>query len=432
AMAEVQGYQARILDLEYDPDAQPVSTSFLERYNNYRDIHVDIADPDLPVWVELREALNQYKPNVVGLSIMSVRSAAAVVAAGIVRDVLPSALIVAGGAHPTVAYEELLLSRLVDLCVIGEGELTFVDILQSVSEDNLDWSRVGGLAYLDDESGSVIKSSPRLYMSNLDDLPMPARHASVGNVNRDGMGAMMTSRGCPFNCSYCASRLTWGRKVRYRDAESVVQEMVEVRDNYDVSNFFFWDDTFTMNAQRVMDICKLIRRQVPDARWSCMTRVDVVDKPLLKKMKKAGCESMSIGVESGVEATLKRINKNISLETVRHAARLLNSSGIYWSAFFMVGIPGESEEDILNTWNYVKSLNPARAIVSVFTPLPGTELYDQVSDAGLLPLDYDPSNYFQLGARNCFSSEVPAERFVGLVEWILNEVDLYNTKAARR
>jgi len=194
----------------------------------------------------------------------------------------------------------------------------------------------------------------------------------------------MTSRGCPFNCTFCASSLLFGKRFRGRSPKNVVDEIEQVVSEYNPESIEFSDDEFTLDRKRVAGICDEIRRRGLSVIWACSSRVDVISRELLRKMRAAGCFFIYYGVESGSQRILNLMRKGITMEQVIDAIRWTKEVGIETLASYIIGFPGETEEDIEETIALAKKLNTDYAQFSLATPYPGTELYSSAKEKGLL------------------------------------------------
>ena len=187
---------------------------------------------------------------------------------------------------------------------------------------------------------------------------------------------MMTSRGCPFRCSYCTSHLTFGKSFRYHGPQRVIREMFELKEKYGADTIQFYDETFTLNRGRVSQLCGEILKQKLKIPWACFTRVNLVDEELLKKMRSAGCYQIFYGVEAATQRLLNIIKKDITLEQIENAFKWTRRAGIETLASFMIGLPTETKEEALKTIDLAIKINADYAQWQKTTPFPGTELYD--------------------------------------------------------
>ncbi|MBU1627642.1 B12-binding domain-containing radical SAM protein, partial [bacterium] len=266
--------------------------------------------------------------------------------------------IVLGGPHASLLPEESL-EHGADLVIIGEGEVTTNEVV-NVIESKEDLSFIQGIAYKNEE-GKPSRTQPRELINHLDSLPFPLFELAETKAypswqNWGGFVNLLSSRGCPYSCTYCSS-LIFGKKFRSRNPENVLDE-IEVRyKNWGVENIDFVDDAFSINKDRINSLCDEIIKRKMKFSFKCATRADFLNREMVEKMKHAGCVSVSMGVESGNEASLKRIKKSISLETVAKALSWLNEEGIKATLNFMLGFPWENGEDIDKTRDFMVSVS---------------------------------------------------------------------------
>jgi radical SAM superfamily enzyme YgiQ (UPF0313 family) len=306
-----------------------------------------------------------------------------------VKRALPDIKVVLIGSHSTFFHRELLEENpAVDAIVRGEFEVTVRELARAISEGR-SWSTVEGLSYRAD--GQVVVSPDRPLISDLDSLPFPARHIVKTNGYRaaiysgDKCTAMVSSRGCPHQCTFCVWPNTlYGHRFRARSAENVVDEMEEVEKRFGIDEIYFDDDTFTIDRKRVLEICRLIQERDLHLSWIVQARVDTVDREVLLAMKEAGCHYILFGIESGSPEMLARMKKRITLDKAREAIRLCNELGIKSQAFFLFGTPGETPESIQQSIDFAKQLGASTVQFAVAIPQPGSPLYEECVENGWL------------------------------------------------
>ncbi|MFC1822440.1 B12-binding domain-containing radical SAM protein [Thermodesulfobacteriota bacterium] len=294
--------------------------------------------------------------------------------------------LMAGGPHATLLPEEPLAYGF-DAVVVGEGEPTIIDAVKALG-GLLPKEDVPGWVYRD-ENGRPRHTKPKPMVSHLDNLPLPARHLvnplDYGPVTNSALyGNLFSSRGCPAKCAYCAGNL-FGKRFRFRSAQSVLEEIQQVHDTYGVEHFHFVDDAMTMDKNRVKQICQGLLQADINITWSMMTRIDTVNRELLELVAEAGCVQIDYGVESGHPDTLKRIHKPHTVEMVKNIIPLTAELGIRPYVFFILGFPWEGPDEIEETQSlmfelsaYVDNFHPALA--SILIPFPGTEIYEKHKD----------------------------------------------------
>ncbi|MEM0058726.1 MAG: radical SAM protein [Candidatus Bathyarchaeia archaeon] len=329
--------------------------------------------------------------DVVGITSATLTYKSALRIAKISKEVLPESTIVLGGCHATF-WDVNALNECpsLDIIVRKEGEATFIELLQKL-EHKEPLKDVRGITYRDD--GRIVQNEDRPYIENLDDLPFPAHHLLNLNAYKK-MGRLiiplMTSRGCIYWCDFCTAVRMFGRKYRMRSPKNVVDEMEYFHKKYNVKQFTFYDDSFTVDRKRVEEICDEIKRRGLDVQWDCETRVDMVDKTLLQKMREAGCIAVWFGVESGSQLIIDKMHKKIRVEQTRRAFEIAHEVGLMTVASVILGFPGETEETAWETVNFVKSLDPTDVGFYIATPYPGTPLYETVKAKGWLKTeDFD-------------------------------------------
>ena len=305
------------------------------------------------------------------------------------REVLPESLIVVGGPAVGAYPRECLAFKEIDIGVIGEGEETFAEIV-ALYNDGKPLDGIKGTVSRRD--GCACVAPPRPFIQDLDSIPFPARDlidtkAYNAIFIRKPFATLITSRGCPFKCSFC-SRFYFGNKVRTRSAPNILAEFESCAERYDIREFMVYDDTFGVRRDVALELCDLIIKRRHRFRWSVRTRVDCIDEATLHKLREAGCYKLHMGVESGSEDILKRMKKGITLEQVERTFRLANEAGIETVGYFMFGYPGETLATIEQTKRLSLQLNLSWADFSITTPAPRTELNDEFERSGYIDGDF--------------------------------------------
>jgi len=286
----------------------------------------------------------------------------------------------------------------VDFAVIGEGEMAMVNLAKSlVYGGGLDLENIPGIAY---KRGKSIAVNPQLFIEDLDNVPPPSRHLvplhkydrKMNFLDVAPVDTMNVVRGCPFNCKFCETKRIWGSKPRFFSPRRVVEEIEHLIANYGSKGIYFVGDNFTINGKWVMNLCSLIRKHKLDIEWVCDTRVDLVSRDLLKAMESAGCRTIWFGVESGSPRILEKLNKGITLSQAAQAFKLCREVGIKVACSFMLGIPGETLNDMYATLRFAMKLNPDWCQFNIFIACPGSALYEEVAENGL----YDRRDDFLL------------------------------------
>jgi radical SAM superfamily enzyme YgiQ (UPF0313 family) len=269
-----------------------------------------------------------------------------------------------------------------DFLIHGEGEEPFRLFLRELTGGTRNWSSVMGLGYKT-AGGDVVINPEAPLIPNLDDLPYPARHLfdlqSYPLFDPTGahMLTVLSSRGCPFNCSFCFKGIV-GRTYRHRSPDNVIGELVQCIERYNVRSFYFIDDLFTIDVRRLTAFCDRMIEVGLNVRWQCLARVDRVTRPILEKMYRAGCREVHYGVESGNPDVLKATAKHIDLNQVRQAAQWTDEVGIRGKGYFILGLPGDNDKTIEDTISFAESLPLDEAMFSIATPFPGTRMWDEL------------------------------------------------------
>ena len=305
------------------------------------------------------------------------------------REVLPRALIVVGGPAVGAYPRECLSFKEIDIGVIGEGEETFAEIVSLRSEGEALDGIKGTVVRRD---GRVVVAPERPFIQDLDSIPFPQRDlidpkAYNAIFIRKPFATLITSRGCPFQCSFC-SRFYFGNKVRSRSASNILAEFEHCAERYGVKEFMIYDDTFGVRRDIALELCDLMIERRHNFRWSVRTRVDCVDEVALERLRKAGCYKLHMGVESGSEEILRRMNKGITLEQVRRTFKLASDAGIETVGYFMFGYPGDTLASIEKTRRLSLELRLSWADFSITTPAPRTELNDEFERSGYIDGDF--------------------------------------------
>jgi len=319
--------------------------------------------------------------DVVGLTAMTPTISTAISIARHLKRARPDLTIVLGGAHATLLPEETLAAAPeIDIILRGEGEKTIIELLRAL-EYKQPLDNVPGISYRQD--GKVISTKVRSTTIDLDSLPFLAYHLlpwrrykpHAPHGRAFPFAAIITSRGCPYRCSYC-SKPIFGNKFRGQSPERVVEEVAYYQEKFGIKELAFYDDVFTLNKKRACAIADEILKRGIKICWTCETRVNLVDKELLRHMKQAGCYAIAYGIESASPEILNILNKDITLEQVEEAVGITQEVGLQTIGYFMIGSPGESPETIDQTIQFAKRLKLDFAQFAITTPFPGTELYN--------------------------------------------------------
>jgi anaerobic magnesium-protoporphyrin IX monomethyl ester cyclase len=355
---------------------------------------LDAEANDLSLEETSTQAIN-FKPNLIGITTTTSAFDAIMGLCEFLKSSVPDVPIVLGGPHVSALPEVSLRETAADFVAIGEGEVTFSELISVLKGEKKDFSDIDGLSFF--ENGKVFhRTKPRQLLADLDVLPFPARDLvdnrlymppPTKRVNLGINTIISTSRGCPHNCGFCSFKVVWGRKTRVRSPQSVVAEIKECVQKFGVASINFADEFFTAQKKRVLEICKLIRKENLIVPWVCSARASRLDRETLESMKRAGCHEISFGVESGNPEILKRMDKHLDLVEVERVIRLTQDIGITTHASYVLGYPGETVETIKDTIRFAKKLNTDIAAFFIATPLPGSRLYQEALENRFLRPD---------------------------------------------
>lgn len=311
---------------------------------------------------------------IVGITAATGEILAAKEIASLLKRRNPKTFTVIGGAHATYLPKDC--ERDFDLVVVGEAEYTIVELMKT-------------------RQGKIIYAEP---VSDFDALPFPTRHSfSFSETLFEGAGygkgpmttSIITSRGCPYTCAFCQEK---SRPVRFRSAENIAEEIREIQTTWNCSHFRFEDDSFTLKLKRVFDICRLL--EPLKVHWRCHTRSDLFNKDMARAIRLAGCDEVGFGVESADQRVLDIVNKRETIEEHIRAIRIAEDSGIKAKAFFVTGLPGETDEIVTLTKDFLKRAQPSKIILSRFTPYPGCDVWANPAKYGVAWIDPDFENYW--------------------------------------
>lgn len=356
---------------------------YAERSDHYDLFVKALSDDNNLIWQELKELIREVKPDKIGINVLNVKYRSALK----IIEIAGGIPVIVGGNHPTL-----------DPSAYPEGVEVFCGEYES--------------------SGGRLKQ--------LDESPLLNYDLLLDDYSPNGYGHILSSRGCPFRCSFCASKMMWGHKVTYKSIDRIIIEMRYVYDRFHTDYFTFWDETFTANKKRLTEFCM---KYNIDARWRCDTRADSITDDMIRMMKDSGCGQMSIGLESGDDDILRSVNKGETTDDFCRAAEILNKHAIQWKAYMIIGFPKDTEETILRSVEFVKSLRPFRITLSFFTPYKGTELYDETKALGLITDNYDMSMFSHQSPHNYFCPAISKERYFELRNQVSRDIDNYNKKA---
>jgi anaerobic magnesium-protoporphyrin IX monomethyl ester cyclase len=428
AVLNRNGHSAKIYDAEHSPACK--SLNWLEVSHNYHLYIEALAKDQDAEWDNFSEVLQESRPQVAGISVISVKVPSALRLASLCKKIDKNIVVVMGGDHATIASEELLANDDVDFVVRGEGEYTMLELVEYLEKGKNNFERIEGLSYKKD--GSFIHNKARELITNLDALPFPAIDSLLNpeSYRPVDLGIIIAARGCPFACTYCGVANTWGHKVRFRSAENVVTEIKMLKEKYGVNYFSFRDASFSIDRNYVSHLCDRLVEENLSVSWECVTRLDLLDDDLIPKMKRGGCTTIRIGIETGNEQLMQQMGRKLTLNQIREAARMLHKHNMYWTAYFMLGVPGETRESIEDSLKLIAEIDPPFVSIARYSLIAGTEMFEEVKRSGLVsdPVDWAlESNQSNLKS---YSQHIGQKEFESLLEKAAELVTRHNERNA--
>lgn len=373
---------------------------------------VDVLNLFTFPWSSIEEIMTHFKADIYGLSVFTSNRRGALALAGRIKEIHPDAHIVAGGPHATALSEEILLNcTAIDTVVRGEGEQTFRELVRRCSQGR-NLSDIPGTVFR--KQGKIIQAPQRKRIINLDRLVSPFRYFD------DYL--LITSRGCAWNCSFCASRSVWGNKQHSHSPACILDVLEQMVNKNGQKNIAIKDETFTADKKRVLAVCRGILDRKLNFLWSCDTRADSLDEDLLFMMRKAGCQRISFGVESASKKILQNLNKKIEPGTVRKATHMARKFGFQIRYYMIAGSRGETMETLQESIDFLKTAKPSQVIFNPFTLFPGTAEFEFARQAGTVDENlFFKNDFFELSPL-LFENSNPETR--NIKTWIIENSGL--------
>lgn len=374
------------------------------------------------------EKIIEINPFILGISCLTPEARKVETLLERVRDALPETVVVMGNLHARYFHEYYLRKNLAHIVVHGEGELVMPEIVRHLRERR-NPDHIKGISYLDD--GDRVKTTPPEPIADLDSLPPPAWHLVdvknyrsnfYYNFNPTRTRMMVTSRGCPVGCSFCV--IHDDRRVRHHGAKRIIEEILFLKRTYGTTHINFQDAMFLHKPAKVMEICDAMTNGGIDVSWACEAHVNFVREELFERMKEAGCGTVFFGLEAGDDGLLERIGKKSTVESNQRAVRIAHQAGINPIGFFMLGLPGESEDLTRKTIEFALSLPLDMVVFSITIPLPGSRMYEEHcrknSDFDVYDWDgYNNTGVFGSRSPALVLGDVPYERLARLQSWAM-------------
>jgi len=347
---------------------------------------------------DLLERTKAFKPDLIGFSVVSTHYSLSVALSNLIKESFDVPIIF-GGSHPTVDPEETISEKAIDMICIGEGEHALLELVTKIDEGK-DISQVKNIWIK--EGSNVLRNPIRPLIQDIDSLPYPNREILDKRYFKSGGTSFITGRGCPYQCSYCVNSHLQklyrglGKFIRYRSIQKVIDEINYTIERYKIRKVTFSDETFTTNKKRTIEFCNAYKKEI-GLPFICQTRCDTVDRELVTTLKDAGCELVSMGIESGNDFLREHIlNRKMPRDKIIKAFRLAREAGISTNAFNMIGVPFETERTIDDTININRVVTPDGINCSLFMPFKGTRLGELCEKKGWIknPLEELPDYYY--------------------------------------
>jgi radical SAM superfamily enzyme YgiQ (UPF0313 family) len=365
----------------------PLGLGYLMAYLEAHQFEVSVIDYQTREITKesLTNELSVNQPKIVGVTTSTLTYRSAIDIVKTTKETLPNCLTILGGPHVTVLDNQTLEETPeLDIIVRGEGEKTLLEIAESVSSQKIEnFNNIKGITFR--KHDQITRTSNRPFIKNLDELPHPAfDHFDLDKYTISGKKYLpiITSRGCPFQCTFCLASKMCGTGFRTRSPEKVADELEWLRDVHKADIFAFYDDTFTFNINRAYKICEEIKNRGLDLPWDCRTRVDRINLRILAKMREANCQLIHFGVESGSQKMLNLMKKGTTVEQNAKGIQMAKYSGIAVAISVVVGYPGETAELLKETFEFIRKTEPDYVYACQAIPYPGTEMYDELKKLG--------------------------------------------------
>lgn len=394
-------FKGRYKQVALGNEVPPHSLIFLGavlRENNFRceimDANILKLDPETVV-----DKILDLSPKFVGFTAPTMLISTAAKIADLLKKRSPDIVTIVGGPHITALPEKTMtLYPDFDIGVIGEGEITIIELLQAI-QDKINLNLVKGIIFRENNSLKITDTRPLI--KDLDILPFPAwdmlpgilkdyQQSSV-RVNDLPNFSLVTSRGCPFRCIFCFSNI-FGQAVRGYSADYLIRMIKYVKEKYKCKSVTFEDDNFVINRKRLVEFCNRLIDEKVKISWDCGANVSAIDEEILPLMKRAGCWQINFGIESGSQRILDFIKKRATLAQIKKALKLTRENGINTKGYFIIGHPTETQESIQETANFIKNIDLDVFQMSFMVPFPGTELYEIANKYGEFKDNWDEMN----------------------------------------
>jgi radical SAM superfamily enzyme YgiQ (UPF0313 family) len=376
--------------------------SFIRERGDYECSIIDFETKEVSCPSELANIILGESPKYVCLTTLTPRYPTVVRIAQQIKQLDPEVVTIVGGPHVTGSPQTTMYEG-ISYGIIGEGEEALLELLNTLEKGNT-VSAVKNLVYRD--NGTTKANEARPFIRNLDELPFPAWDLMELDEYLDPAYfegthlATFSGRGCPYDCSFCASCVTWRRKLRLKSVENVMNEIRHIVDVLGINNLMFWDDSFAANKKRAIAICNSIIEERINLNYTVQIRADSLSEDLAAALRDSGCSFAAIGVESGNDEILKRIGKKETKAQLRRAVKIMKEASLPVIASYIIGLPGDTHETIKQTRDFAFELDANQSKFMILAPYPGTRVYDMAVRRGLV----DPMSFEQMESLNYYDS----------------------------
>lgn len=425
--------------LNEDPSEQrimkpypPLGILYISAFLTEYGINNKIFDTTFSSKSELKKYLVEEKPDYIAIyvNLMTKLNVLEIIRFIKSTESIKNAKIILGG--PEVRYNATdLLEHGANFVVIGEGEATTLELITKLESGNdYELKNINGIGFKD-ESGTIVFNQERSLISDVDTLPVPNRNGiNISKYqeawkeyhNLDAI-SVSTMRGCPYTCRWC-SRAVYGLTYRRRSAHKVVEELKQIKEEYNPDTIWFVDDVFTISHKWLSGFAEELKKKNLKIKYECITRSDRINEEVIKTMKETGCFRVWIGAESGSQKIIDAMDRRVKVEQVREMIRLSKKQGIEAGTFIMLGYPGETEKDIEETINHLKKSNPDHFTITVAYPIKGTEFFEEIEANQANVFDWEK----QTDRNIDFKRTYPRKYYDFAVRRVVNEVKYHQSK----
>ncbi len=406
----------------------PLGLLYISAWLEKNGFENQVFDSTFSTKAALRKHLEVYRPDIVALytNLLTKINVVAIIDFVKSSPALKNTLVIVGGPDVTYNIENYLNSG-ADLVVIGEGEQTMLEITHEFKKGTLSWKSIPGVAFVLPD-GSVFKTAAREKIKNIDILPIPNRsNIDLGKylsvwLRHHGRSAISvsTQRGCPYTCRWCSTAV-YGQSYRRRSAKSVVDELELLREQYNPGQIWFVDDVFTVSHKWIEAFHQEVISRNVMIPFECITRAERLDEEILKRLKESGCFRIWIGAESGSQKVLDVMDRRVDAKVVQSMIKKTRTQGIETGTFIMLGYPGETESDIIETLDYLKASNPDFATYTLSYPIKGTMLYNEVESHFTKKLDWQKSTDRDIDFKRTYSRKY----YRYALPWLMKSFELF-------